>query len=180
MRPLGLFLTIVLSVGIQAAGKDPPAVGVSSRESETANSTSSVARDKFLFGSFSTTRYTQVVASTSTVFFSCLSGTSGGAVCMGRNTKRKKRMLQNDMTIGDSPNVPEVESSQATSPEKTDLAPVESTNNSKLAFTIWTTSRTTTQVTVFFTNTSTTIRLSYYCFAGGIQFPQFNCQLAGK
>lgn len=41
----------------------------------------------------------------------------------------------------------------------------------KLAFTVWTTSRTTTSVTVFFTNTSSTVRVSFYCVAGGISVP---------
>lgn len=41
----------------------------------------------------------------------------------------------------------------------------------KLAFTVWTTSRTTTSVTVFFTNTSSTVRVSFYCVAGGISLP---------
>ncbi|KAK7076180.1 hypothetical protein SK128_016679 [Halocaridina rubra] len=130
-------------------------------------------REKFLFGSFSTTTYTQVVASTSTVFFSCLSGTATGTVCQGRGARRNKKLKRPDITVVESEVKEDIESSITDDVvNQQDMV-----RNSKLGFTIWTTSRTTTSVTVFFTNTSTTLRLSYYCFAGGIQFPQFNCQL---
>lgn len=45
-----------------------------------------------------------------------------------------------------------------------------------LGFTLWTRARTTSTVTMLFTDTNTTIRLSYYCQAGGLQMPEFPCQ----
>ena len=41
----------------------------------------------------------------------------------------------------------------------------------RINFTVWTTTKTTTTVTVMYTNTASTIRISYYCVAGGINLP---------
>ncbi|KAK7076179.1 hypothetical protein SK128_016678 [Halocaridina rubra] len=132
-----------------------------------------VPRDKFLFGSYATATYTQVVASTSTVFFSCLSGTVSQWVCSGRHSRgrRSKKIKKPDINLDDDQSSIGIESSKGDPMPA--LTPDE--DKRKFAFTIWTTSRTTTSVTVFFTDTNTTIRLSYYCFAAGIQYPQFNC-----
>ncbi|XP_064078987.1 uncharacterized protein LOC135196239 [Macrobrachium nipponense] len=132
-----------------------------------------------LFGSFSTTTYTIVSAVTSTVFFSCLSGTAA-TVCAGRNTKRFRRGSDNKALelVGEGgSNVPALEPSGLgePSPEDTSAAGEAQAKDPKFGFTVWTTARTTTSVTVFYTNRSTTIRLSYYCVAGGLQFPPQNC-----
>ena len=49
--------------------------------------------------------------------------------------------------------------------------------NTKLLFgvNIWTRVRTTSTVTMLYTDTNTTIRLSYYCQAGSLQLPANNC-----
>ncbi|CAL4124082.1 unnamed protein product [Meganyctiphanes norvegica] len=132
------------------------------------------ARGKFVFGSYRTTTHTVVQAATSTVFFSCLSGT-GTALCTG---KRKKRTLRNDLQADLLPGgVSALEGSLGGSdiadPLKLEAAGSGNADG-KLGFTIWTTNRLTTSVTVFFTDTLTTIRLSYFCNAAGITSPN-NC-----
>ncbi|KAK7076181.1 hypothetical protein SK128_016680 [Halocaridina rubra] len=135
-------------------------------------------KEKFLFGSFSTTTYTNVVASTSTVFFSCLSSTTSQNVCQGRGARRK-RFAKPNLLLDDYEGIADVQSSknnEANIAQKNHHSSING-NEGKLAFTVWTTSRSTTSVTVFYTNTSTTIRLAYYCVAGGVQYPTFSCQL---
>lgn len=56
-------------------------------------------RSRFFLGKYSTTTYTDVVMATSTVFFSCLSGTAA-AVCQGR----RKRDLRTSLEIDDDGN----------------------------------------------------------------------------
>lgn len=48
-------------------------------------------------------------------------------------------------------------------------------NLGKVAYTIWTTSKTTSTITVLYTNTASTVKISYYCVAGGVQYPSVNC-----
>ncbi|XP_045613608.2 uncharacterized protein [Procambarus clarkii] len=138
-------------------------------------------RERF-FGVASTRTYTSVVMVTSTVFFSCLSGTSK-AVCQGR---RKKKSMQRfldltsadegdaelDGSLGEVKDKPDVEDTAPKSPD----SPV--SNDAKF-ITIWTSSQTTTTVTMLYTNTSTTIRLSYFCQAGQAQLPIFRCAGGG-
>ena len=62
--------------------------------------------------------------------------------------------------------------------ELTDLGREEeksATKDNKNFFTVWTESVTTTTLTTFFTNTDTTISLSYYCRAGNLVSPADNC-----
>ncbi|XP_066964052.1 uncharacterized protein [Macrobrachium rosenbergii] len=132
-----------------------------------------------LFGSFSTTTYTIVSAITSTVFFSCLSGTAA-TVCQGRNSKRFRRGSDAkalELADGEDSSLPALESSGLEEPSTEDRSATGEfqAKDPKFGFTVWTTARTTTSVTVFYTNRSTTIRLSYYCIAGGLQFPPQNC-----
>ncbi|XP_066964053.1 uncharacterized protein [Macrobrachium rosenbergii] len=145
---------------------------------DSLNAKDSSQKERF-FGSFSTTTYTVVSATTSTVFFSCLSGTDS-TVCKGRNTKRFRRGSRTkaiELVDHDDPTLPALESSDLEEPLTEDRSATGESqdNNQKFGFTVWTTARTTTSVTVFYTNTSTTIRLSYYCVAGGIQFPINRC-----
>ncbi|KAK7076183.1 hypothetical protein SK128_016682, partial [Halocaridina rubra] len=51
-------------------------------------------REKFLFGSYSTTTYTNYVLTTSTVFYSCLVQSASQSVCIGRNRPSSKRMIR--------------------------------------------------------------------------------------
>ncbi|ROT75863.1 hypothetical protein C7M84_005573 [Penaeus vannamei] len=51
-------------------------------------------KNKFIFGSLSTTTYTGVAVSTSTVFFSCLLGTAA-TVCQGRRRRLRKNVKFN-------------------------------------------------------------------------------------
>ncbi|XP_050727795.1 uncharacterized protein LOC127004273, partial [Eriocheir sinensis] len=145
-------------------------------------------------GHYSTTTETAVVMVTSTVFFSCLSGTST-ALCLGR---RKKKNLQSLMELQvnpeegvylDSSQVTNtgrearsiddaLEASSAAAEDEAEAGPRDSDakNQTKLfGFQIWTRTRITTTVTMLFTDSNTTIRLSYYCQAGNLQLPQFNC-----
>ncbi|XP_042873272.1 uncharacterized protein LOC122253911 isoform X2 [Penaeus japonicus] len=127
--------------------------------------------EKLFFGRFSTTTYTGVAVSTSTVFFSCLLGTAP-TVCQGRR-RRNKRNVKFEATA-DSYVDSGLESSHDTSiAEAKDSSASE--DQSKIFVNVWTTSRTSTTVTVLYTNTSTTLRISLYCIAGFVQLPQFNC-----
>ena len=56
-------------------------------------------REKLLLAQYSTTTITSVSLTTSTIYPSCLSGTSGAA-CNGR--KRFKRTLSSDVKIDDA------------------------------------------------------------------------------
>ncbi|XP_042873274.1 uncharacterized protein LOC122253914 [Penaeus japonicus] len=124
-------------------------------------------RAKFFFGTYRTTTYTVVSASTSTVFATCLSG-SDTTLCAGRSARRAKRKLEK--SLDEVTNVGDLSGSLLDTKSVAEtLEGVE--EKDKLAFTVWTTSRTTTSVTVFFTNTSTTVRVSFYCVAGGLSVP---------
>nr|XP_045616233.1 uncharacterized protein LOC123769232 [Procambarus clarkii] len=136
-------------------------------------------RERF-FKTYSTTTYTDVVMVTSTVFYSCLSGTSP-AVCQGRRRKRSflninRRQLALDSeddallsSIQDYTEDPDGANKELTEPSS------HNPSSKFLGINVWTISRTTTTVTMLYTNTSTTIRLSYFCQAGQIQIPIFNC-----
>ncbi|KAK8407291.1 hypothetical protein O3P69_002089 [Scylla paramamosain] len=117
---------------------------------------------------------------TSTVFFSCLEGTST-AVCQGRRNRKVSRInlgrIENDETYS------ALEGSQVDMAReardlkdhedpKDDSAPASS---KLLGINIWTRYRTTSTVTMLYTDTNTTIRLSYVCQAGHLQLPQFAC-----
>ncbi|XP_042873273.1 uncharacterized protein LOC122253913 [Penaeus japonicus] len=137
-------------------------------------------KNKFIFGSLSTTTYTGVAVSTSTVFFSCLLGTAA-TVCQGRRRRLKKSAkfaasapFDDEATL-DSSQAPAT-ATTASAEDKQEGSTDELEEKSRFAFTAWTTSRTSTTVTVLFTNTSTTLRISLFCIAGFVQLPQFNCQ----
>ncbi|XP_064078487.1 uncharacterized protein LOC135195914 [Macrobrachium nipponense] len=151
----------------------------SSLEPKDSSAAQDSSQRERLFGSFSTTTYTIVSAITSTVFFSCLSGTDS-TVCRGRNAKRFRRGSKSkaiELADDTDPTLPLLESSDVAEPltEDRNAAAEPQADNQKFGFTVWTTARTTTSVTVFYTNTSTTIRLSYFCIAGGIQLPINRC-----
>ncbi|XP_045612792.1 uncharacterized protein [Procambarus clarkii] len=141
-------------------------------------------RERFIFGRYSTTTYTDVVMVTSTVYFSCLSGTSP-AVCLGRRKKKNlRRFMEINKREGKDEDIPDVllDSSQGdsskkeeTDPASQDAPPSEPATDSKFFVNVWTTSRTTTTVTMLYTDTNTTIRLSYFCQAGQAQLPTFRC-----
>ncbi|KAK3857520.1 hypothetical protein Pcinc_036231, partial [Petrolisthes cinctipes] len=135
--------------------------------------------EKLFFGSYSTTTYTVVSASTSTVFYSCLSGTSG-TVCQGR--RKRKAFSVPRATDGEDVDNAGLEGSLSGEEELTEAPetrvesnPDQGDGEGKFSFTVWTISRTTTSVTVFFTNTSSTVRISFYCRAGGLVTPALSC-----
>nr|XP_053634518.1 uncharacterized protein LOC128690028 [Cherax quadricarinatus] len=134
-------------------------------------------RNRF-FAGYTTTTYTDVVMVTSTVFFSCLSGTTTNTVCQGRRRKKDLRMLlelpdNEEVDLAGSEDT-EVDSSTY-SPYSEPEAHEAAHSNEKIFLTLWTTTRTTTTVTMLYTDTRTTIRLSYFCLAGQIQLPIFRC-----
>ncbi|XP_042208755.1 uncharacterized protein LOC121857013 [Homarus americanus] len=137
--------------------------------------TSAEEKNKFLFGSYSSTVYTVVSASTSTVFYSCNSGTDGDVVCSGRR-KRKQLGLNRELNQKDEDLVDLQDSLGAdTLNEDEEENKAVSGASDKFAFTVWTTSKTTTSITVFYTNTATTVRVSYYCVAGLMSVADFPC-----
>ncbi|KAL7648079.1 UNVERIFIED_CONTAM: hypothetical protein RMT77_001696 [Armadillidium vulgare] len=132
---------------------------------------------KFVFGSKQTTTYTDVSVATSEVFFTCLVGTATSP-CLSRRrralTKLKKLILQDVSPITEN----SLESSMESPTSSHDK---ENQRGSRLfGVTIWTTTRTTTTITLLSTNTSTTLRYSYYCLAGNIDLPMFSCLAPGR
>ncbi|XP_042873285.1 uncharacterized protein LOC122253923 [Penaeus japonicus] len=129
---------------------------------------------RYLFGTVSTTTYSLVSVSTSTVYFSCLSGTFTQRVCQGRNAKRKRKSLvENVNDVQDAMLLDSSGGEKGAEPDpdfSQDDGDVE-----RLGFTVWTTSKTTSTVTVIYTNTASTVKISYYCVAGGIRYPSVNC-----
>lgn len=60
-------------------------------------------------------------------------------------------------------------SSDAMEPAATDRD--DSVAANRFGYTVWTTSKTTSTVTLLYTNTASTIKISYYCDAGGVNYP---------
>lgn len=129
---------------------------------------------KRLFATYATTTYTVITAKTSTVYLSCLSGTDA-TVCKGRTSKRLRRSMKQDPRLEGLPQNEDIAlDSSGTEPGGL-LLTTESSDKGKFGFTIWTTTKTTSSITILYTNTSSTLRLSYYCVAGGINLPDLNC-----
>ncbi|KAK3849465.1 hypothetical protein Pcinc_043783 [Petrolisthes cinctipes] len=136
-----------------------------------------------LLGVSSTTTITDFSIVTSTVFYSCLSGSSA-AVCTGRRRRRQSFRESVDLRIRDQDDgssdldtsLMEQQSAIDTDVMKAtqqqhDNNDDDAAKNSKLFVTIWTVSRTTSTVTMLFTDTSTTLRLSFFCQAGFQRLP---------
>ncbi|XP_050727796.1 uncharacterized protein LOC127004274 [Eriocheir sinensis] len=141
--------------------------------------------DRIFAGGYSTTSETVVAMVTSTVFFSCIEGTST-SLCNGRRKRKAHRSslyhIEEDASYSAlegshrdlAREMRELKDLVYLDPEEEqedDLA-----MSKLLGFTLWTRARTTSTVTMLFTDTNTTIRLSYYCQAGGLQMPEFPCQ----
>ncbi|XP_027213295.2 uncharacterized protein [Penaeus vannamei] len=124
---------------------------------------------RLFFGNYQTSTLTVVEASTSTVFLSCLSSANTGA-CSG---KRKKRASSMKMPVDDQDELNMPLDSSVNSEVRAERS--QPADNQKLGFTIWTTAKTTTTVTVLSTNTDTTIRLHYSCAAAGQTLPSVSC-----
>ncbi|XP_071525998.1 uncharacterized protein [Panulirus ornatus] len=133
-------------------------------------------KGRFFVGSYQTTTHTVVVASTSTVFFSCLSG-SANTLCTGRRRKRtiSVPIEQDAASIEGDSSLALDSSSEGDEDLPTDSPLDDDDHSGKSAFIVWTTTSTTTSVTVFYTNTSTTVRLSYLCLAAGVSLPAAQC-----
>ncbi|XP_064078988.1 uncharacterized protein LOC135196240 [Macrobrachium nipponense] len=136
-------------------------------------------RGRFIFGAASTTTYTSIVATTSTVFLSCLSATAA-TVCERRkrwarphlkNLRKEIAVALADTELETSLDPSEVPD-YASNPEE---AGKQDLDDGKLALTVWTTTRVSTTVTVFYTNTSTTVTLSFGCVVGGMIRPTQRC-----
>ncbi|XP_042208753.1 uncharacterized protein LOC121857012 [Homarus americanus] len=175
---LGLVVVVCLTaVAAEAVNEKMPEHGVESSDITAKHSPVDEKGEKFFLGGVSTATYTDVVMVTSTVFFSCLSGTSA-AVCDGR---RRKRSLRSFVKLEEDESSSPLASSQDEDLIGEDLSQAEEENKSSkdeeriLGFNIWTTSRITSTVTMLYTDTNTTIRLSYFCQAGQQQLPTFNC-----
>jgi len=129
-------------------------------------------RGRLAFGSFSTTTFTSVSLTTSTIFPSCLTGTSA-ALCPGRRHKWRRNLDSNldikslDVNIEDALEGSQVKEVKA----ENDI----DDKSEKLAFTIWTTAATTTTATVLYTDTATTFTLSYICTASWAPLPPNFC-----
>ncbi|XP_027213290.2 uncharacterized protein [Penaeus vannamei] len=130
-------------------------------------------RNNFLdvFAVQSTTTYTVISASTSTVFYSCLSGSYTALICKGRKRKSTRAFRNLDSIDGDASldSISLDSSSDAMGPAATDRD--DSVAANRFGYTVWTTSKTTSTVTLLYTNTASTIKISYYCDAGGVNYP---------
>merc|ERR1712179_405919 len=124
-----------------------------------------------ILGQVSTTTLWSISVSTSTVHFSCLSGISSNIVCNGR---RKRRMARNIIAnIVDNVN-PGITSSLENVNEKEQEKDLEKSEK-LFGFTVWTAVTASSTVTVFSTNTASTIRMSYYCTAALADTPGSAC-----
>merc|ERR1712212_1433616 len=130
----------------------------------------SSARFLSALATYSTTTYTVVSVSTSSMKLICYSGIKSATICAGR---RRKRKVHHDTQLE-----AETESDNALESSKDQLAePVEPVRQGKaegsdpegrlLGFTVWTTAKSTTSVTVFYTDTATTVKVSIGCAVGG-------------
>ncbi|RXG51190.1 hypothetical protein Avbf_03251 [Armadillidium vulgare] len=121
------------------------------------------------------TTFTDYSFSTKTIYPQCVSSVST-VLCSGK--KRRKRMTNMDDIPKDNSrsDLTVVEGTLADSEKKVEIPPAESDREGRLAFTVWTTTRTTSTATVKYTNTSTTLSLFYACTVGNVEFPsQFSC-----
>ncbi|XP_064078986.1 uncharacterized protein LOC135196238 [Macrobrachium nipponense] len=135
-------------------------------------------RGRYIFGTTSTTTYTSVVASTSTVYLSCLSATAATICEKRKRSARSNKTSRKEIALAladteletslDSSDVPEY----ASIPEE---AGKQDSGDGKMAFTLWTTTKISTTVTVYYTNTATTVTMSFGCLAGGMILPTQNC-----
>ncbi|XP_037790068.1 uncharacterized protein LOC119585495 [Penaeus monodon] len=123
-----------------------------------------------VFAVQSTTTYTVVSASTSTVFFSCLSGSYTALICNGRK-KKSIRAMPDLESVSSDVSLDPSESVDPLAIERDD----DPATSEKFGYTVWTVAKTTTTVTVRYTNTATTVKISYYCGAGGVRYPANSC-----
>jgi len=134
-----------------------------------------VAQALIGLGQYSTTTFTIVSASTSTVFVTCVSNTIPATLCNGRRRRAANPVLMLDKLGGDNGDFVSLDSSRNDevegAPESTDAE----TADGKIFFTVWTTSRSTTSVTVFYTNTATTVTVSIPCTAALQTIPTLGC-----
>ncbi|CAL4196887.1 unnamed protein product, partial [Meganyctiphanes norvegica] len=121
-----------------------------------------------ILGQVATTTLWDVSVATSTVFFRCISGDQSAAACAGRK-KRKRRTINIEYT---DDNVKRDLSSSLDTNRKGKEQELNLEKSEKLyGFTVWTAVTVASTVTVLTTNTETTIRLSFYCFAAFDDIP---------
>lgn len=124
-----------------------------------------------ILGNVRTTTLWAISVSTSTGFLSCLSGITTTTACNG---KRKKRQT-NIAYIPDNYD-PEISGSLANDAIQEKEQELEADRSGKIyGFTVWTAVTQSTTVTVFSTNSASTVRLSFYCSAALATVPQLSC-----
>ncbi|CAL4108757.1 unnamed protein product, partial [Meganyctiphanes norvegica] len=153
--------------------QEPGIIGYSSQHSHLAINKPNRNNAAKFFASVGTQILTIYSLTTSTVYFTCLSGISANALCKG---KRKKRTLPTKLDILDSGVIQTLESSHG---NPISLAAEEFTANkkdvSKVLVPLWSTSKTTSTVTVLYTATASTLKLSYYCSVARLTAPSPSC-----
>ncbi|KAF2357970.1 hypothetical protein FHG87_011273 [Trinorchestia longiramus] len=138
-------------------------------------------KSKALLGSHRTITRTGVSLLTNTVFMTCLSGFDGMSVCAGRkkrdgfNVRNKSYAVPGTTLIDSQYSTSPLDSSQA---EDLKIDTEDEKEKARLLggiYTIWHTATTRTTVTTRFTNTATTISLSYYCTVRNMDWPTVFC-----
>merc|ERR1712106_190294 len=127
---------------------------------------------------YSTTTYTVVSVSTSSMKIICYSGIASATTCKGRRRKRKVRQYDNLLEAAESQsdNVLEGSKDQLAESVEPRQGKAEDLDGRLLGFTVWTTTKSTTSVTVFYTDTATTLKVSIGCAIGGADYVNYvNC-----
>ncbi|KAF2357974.1 hypothetical protein FHG87_011277, partial [Trinorchestia longiramus] len=127
--------------------------------------------ERFFLQTYRTLTNTNVVLTTSTAFLSCVQAISTSNNCSGR---RKKRSVMKGSLVDDRPNE-EVKLDSSNSEQLSSFELEYDSTQGKAAFTIWTAFVTTTTVTTVFTDSSTTVSLSYQCSVGFLSVPGSSC-----
>merc|ERR1739842_90238 len=132
---------------------------------------------RLLYSSMTTT-YTMISVSTSSMKLICYSGIASATICAGR---RRKRKVHHD-------NLLDAETSESdglleSSKDELTQSIEEAGHQGKaegdehegrlLGFTVWTTTKTTSSVTVFYTDTATTVKVSIGCAVGGADYVNY-------
>ncbi|XP_018021966.1 uncharacterized protein LOC108678129 isoform X2 [Hyalella azteca] len=144
---------------------------------------SNFAKEKAFFGSYRTITRTGVSLLTSTVPVTCFSGLTA-ALCLGRKRRRvfldgqlpdqKMNFMSTPEAAGKNDKSTTLDSSQ----EESNEAAVDEENDGRFVgglYTIWNSSTTSTTVTVRYTDTATTVKVSYYCTIKGMDVPTVFC-----
>ncbi|XP_018021956.1 uncharacterized protein LOC108678121 [Hyalella azteca] len=128
--------------------------------------------ERFFLQTYQTITNTNVVLTTSTAFVSCVAAMNSAVDCTGR--KRRKRSFVKKQTADSSSEAIELDSSSIAGSDGT-VDVTDGNPRGRAAFTIWTAVATTTTITTIFTDSSTTVSLSYFCSVGFLTVPGNSC-----